>query len=167
MSLDDDIDILARQERMLCFPSFDADTAWELGTQLRELAQERGVSVAIEVELYGLTVFSCYMPGTNPDHADWIRRKRNVVQRFRRSSYAMGLQLKQKNTTLEAQQGLPERDYATHGGCFPIRLVGSDCIGTLAVSGLPQRDDHAIVVEVLAGYLDQPLADLALPPRPQ
>ncbi|GAB3251637.1 heme-degrading domain-containing protein [Chitinimonas naiadis] len=167
MSLEDDIELIARQERQLCFPSFDADTAWQVGSRLRELALERSVNVAIEIELSGLTVFSSYMPGTTPDHADWIRRKRNVLQRFRRSSYAVGLQLKHKGGDLLEQQGLPLRDYATHGGCFPIRLVGSDCIGSITVSGLPQREDHGMVVEVLAEILDQPLAELALPALPQ
>ncbi len=79
------------------------------------------------------------MAGTTPDNVDWIRRKRNVVQRFHRSSYAIGLQLAKQQTTLTEQVGVDARDYAAHGGCFPIRLHGTGCIGTITVSGLPQR----------------------------
>ena len=102
------------------------------------------------------------MPGTTPNNVDWIRRKRNVVQRFHRSSYAVGLELQQGQKTLADTIGVEARDYATHGGCFPINLRGTGCVGTITVSGLPQRDDHALVVEVLAEFLGQPLEELAL-----
>ena len=36
-------------------------------------------------------------------------------------------------------------------------------IGTVTVSGLPQRDDHAMLIEELAGMLGVPLAEVALP----
>lgn len=67
-----------------------------------------------------------------------------------------------KQTTLAEQVGADVRDYATHGGCFPINVVGTGCAGTITVSGLPQRADHELVVEVLAEHLGQPLAELAL-----
>ncbi len=81
---------------------------------------------------------------------------------FHRSSYASGLRLQQDQTDLTARWGLPARDYAAHGGAFPIRIAESGVVGTIAVSGLPQREDHALVVEVLAAYLGKPLAGLAL-----
>jgi uncharacterized protein (UPF0303 family) len=82
--------------------------------------------------------------------------------RFQRSSYAVGLQLQQQQTTLEKQIGVDARDYAPHGGCFPLNLIGMGCIGTITISGLPQRQDHELVVEVLAELLGQPLDELAL-----
>jgi len=44
------------------------------------------------------------------------------------------------------ERGADPRDYATHGGGFPIFLVGTGCIGAITVSGLPERDDHMLVV---------------------
>jgi uncharacterized protein (UPF0303 family) len=82
--------------------------------------------------------------------------------RLRRSSYAVGLELEQRKTSLTKQIAVEARDYATHGGCFPITIQGSVCIGTVTVSGLPQRDDHELAVEVLAELLGQPLEELAL-----
>jgi uncharacterized protein (UPF0303 family) len=63
---------------------------------------------------------------------------------------------------MHAATGLELKDYAPHGGCFPILLAGTGCVGTVAVSGLPQREDHALVVEVLQTYLHLEQEDLAL-----
>jgi uncharacterized protein (UPF0303 family) len=102
------------------------------------------------------------MPGTTPDNLDWIRRKRNVVQRYHRSSYAIGLTHQRNQTTLQSKTGLDLKDYAPHGGCFPILLAGTGCIGTITVSGLPQREDHELVVSVLQEYLNLTKEILAL-----
>ena len=154
---------IAQQEERLQFDRFDADTAWEIGGRLKAAAEALGRPVAIDIALAaGQTLFAFAMRGTTPDNLDWIRRKKNVVLRYHRCSYAIGLALRQKNVTLRERIGVDERDYAAHGGCFPIRLRGTGCIGTITVSGLPQRQDHGLVVAVLAAYLNQPLAELAL-----
>ncbi len=126
--------------------------------------EARGKAVAIEIQLFGQPLFFYAMPGTTPDNIDWIRRKRNVVQRFHQSSYAVRLALKKKQITLTEQQGLPLRDYAAAGGGFPIRLRGSACIGAITISGVPMREDHGIIVDVLAAWLQQPISELALGP---
>ena len=161
-TLDDDLARMALQEEHLQFDVFNPDTAWQLGTRLKEAVEARGKAAAIDIQFFGQPLFFCAMPGTTPDNVDWIRRKRNVVERFHRSSYAMRLMLRRKGITLLEQSGLLLRDHATAGGCFPILLRGTGCIGTIAVSGLPMRDDHNVIVEVLATWLNQPLSDLAL-----
>ncbi len=165
MTIDQDLERLALQEERLRFPAFDASTAWTVGTRLRAAAEARGAAVAIDIQVNGHPLFFSAMPATTPDNVDWIRRKRNVVQHFHRSSYAVGLDLQKQQTTLAEKLGLPVRDYASHGGCFPIRLAGSGCIGTITVSGLPQRADHELIVAVLAELLKQPAEALALGPE--
>ena len=64
--------------------------------------------------------------------------------------------------TLADLGALPERDYAPHGGSFPILLQGTGCVGAVTVSGLPQRDDHRYVVEALASVLQIDLREIAL-----
>ena len=162
MTLDQDLDRIARQEKRLQFESFGLDTTWAVGARLRALAEARGAAVAIDIELNGWSVFFTAMPGATPDNADWIRRKRNVVRRFQRSSYAIGLDLQKQGTTLTEKVGVEARDYAPHGGCFPINLRGTGCVGLITVSGLPQRADHELIVEVLAESLGQSYAELAL-----
>ena len=158
-----DLDQISQQEATLQFDHFDARTAWAIGSRLKEVAEAMGVVVAIDIQSWGQALFFYAMPGTAPDNAEWIRRKRAVVQHFHTSSYAVGLQLAAKGETLEALRGLPTADFAAHGGSFPIKLRGTGCVGAVTVSGLPQRQDHALVVAVLAEFLGQETQQLALP----
>ncbi|MEK7727056.1 MAG: heme-degrading domain-containing protein [candidate division KSB1 bacterium] len=162
MSLAQDLARLALQEERLQFHDFDANTAWNIGARLRALAEARSLPVAIDIQVNGHALFFAALPGATPDNSEWVRRKRNVVQRFRRSSYAVGLKLQSEGKTLAANYGIEEHDYAPHGGCFPIKLHGTGCIGTITVSGLPQREDHELIVEVLAEFLEVPLQEVAL-----
>ena len=154
-----DLERIALQEQRLRFQHFDHSTAWAIGSRLRQLAHERSLPVAIEIVLHAQPLFFCAMPGVTPDNSDWLRRKRNAVQRFERSSYALGLDVGEER--LQHTWGLGTRDYALHGGGFPI-FVGNLCVGCIGVSGLPQRQDHALIIEVLAEHLGEKLEDLQL-----
>ena len=162
MDLQTDLERIAEQERRLQFTRFGAEQAWALGGALKAMAETRGVAVAIEIRIARETVFFYAMPGTAPTNADWARRKRNSVELLHKSSYRIGLELQRDGGSLEDRMGLALRDHASHGGSFPLKLAGSGCIGAVTVSGLPQRDDHAMVVEALAALAGVPLADLAL-----
>jgi uncharacterized protein (UPF0303 family) len=162
MTIDQDLDKIALQEKRLQFKHFDSQTAWELGTALRAAAEKRNAPLAVDIQLHGFPLFSYALPGTTPDNWEWIRRKRNVAMRYHRSSYAIGLKHERANTTLQTATGLDLRDYSSNGGCFPITVEGTSCIGTITVSGLPQREDHNLVVAVLQEYLQLTGEDLAL-----
>lgn len=155
MGWTEDLEQIALQERELAFANFDETTAWELGMSLRQIAVERGLPVVIDVRRFGQPLFYSALAGTTPDNVEWVRRKNNVVARFHRSSYAVGLKLKMKGETLQEQSGLSDAYYAVHGGAFPIRVNGAGIIGSVTVSGLPQRADHELVVEALCGLLGQ------------
>src|SRR5215831_9489616 len=151
MNIDRDLEKIALQEKRLKFKHFDSEVAWALGTALKAAAEKRHVAVAIDIQLNGHTLFSYSMTGTTPDNWDWIRRKRNVVLRYHCSSFAIGLKHARAQTTLQEKPGLELKDFAAHGGGFPILLEGTGCIGTITVSGLPQREDHALVIGVASG----------------
>ncbi|HEX8710497.1 MAG TPA: heme-degrading domain-containing protein [Terracidiphilus sp.] len=164
MSLTDDLERVTRQERELRFPRFDAEVAWQLGTRLRAMAQERGLAIVIDVRRFNQPLFYTALEGTTPDNPEWVRRKTNVVARYHRSSYGMGLTLQSKGQTLE-ERGHPTADFAAHGGCFPIHVEGAGIVGCVTVSGLPQRDDHELVVEALCAHLGRDYDSLKLGPE--
>ena len=156
---EDDLAAIAAQERELQFMRFDDDVAWHLGSRLREMAASRKLGIAIDVRRFGQVLFYAALAGTSPDNAEWIRRKSNLVARFHRSSYAIGLEV---GASLFEKYGLPLADFAAHGGSFPIRVHGAGIIGSITVSGLPQRADHELVVEALCADLGKDYSKLAL-----
>ena len=161
MALKEDIRRLAEQERLLAFSRFGPKEAWALGNAVREIGLAQGAPIAIDVSLRDRTLFHCALPGSTTDNAEWIRRKRNTVLRLWRSSYAVGRALALSGETQEAAHNLPLADYAVHGGGFPLLLHGAGCIGAVTVSGLPQREDHNLVVEGIARVLGLELGDAA------
>jgi uncharacterized protein (UPF0303 family) len=166
MAIAEDLAQITRQETELRFPSFDYDTAWRLGLSIRELALSRKQSIVIDIRRFGQPnqqLFYTAFAGTTPDNQRWVQRKTNVVARFHRPSYAIGLTLEQDNRTFSDRYNLPEADYATHGGCFPIHVAGTGIIGAITVSGLPQREDHNLVVEALCLELKKDHNTLRLP----
>jgi len=163
-TLHNDLQRLALQEERLQLDRLDEATAWELGSRIKSLCEARQQSLTIEVRRAKETLFFYAMPGTNPQNAEWARRKRNTVELMHRSSYAVGLANQKESTSLPLKTGVPLADYAEHGGSFPLRVKGVGCVGAVTVSGVPQREDHAIVVEALAGLCGVPLAEVALDP---
>lgn len=166
MPLEDDIAALVRQESMLTLPGFTPDIAWQIGTTIRDLAIARKVSLVVDVRRFGAPhqqLFYCALAGTTPDNQRWVARKIATVARFHRSSYHIGRLLEQTGLTFNARYNLPEADYATHGGCFPITVAGTGIVGAVTVSGLPQREDHNLVVEALCLVTGRDYATLRLP----
>src|SRR5258707_2131025 len=53
-------------------------------------------------------------PGTTPDNSRWVQRKSNVVARFHRSSYHLGLYLQQNNTTFTERDRKSTRLNSSH-----------------------------------------------------
>jgi uncharacterized protein (UPF0303 family) len=165
MGLNEDLEKIATQERELRLPRFDAQVAWELGTRIRTMATERSLTLVVDVRRFGQPLFYAALDGTTPDNAEWVRRKSSVVARFHRSSYAVGMTLKVKATTLLERYGMPVADYAADGGSFPLIVEGAGIVGSATVSGLPQRDDHNLVVEALCALLGRDFAALRLGPE--
>ena len=161
MGLSEDLERVALQERELQLPRMDEQVAWELGVRLRTMAEERGLPIVIDVRRFGQPLFYAALKGTTPDNVAWVLRKSNVVARFYRSSYGVGLTMTMKNDTLDAR-GLPITEFASHGGSFPLAVKGAGIVGCVTVSGLPQRADHELVVEALCAILGRDYAELKL-----
>ncbi len=150
---DDELDRLVAQvtdqQRRLQLVRLDNDDAWALGCRLVELARERGLPVTVDVRRHGHVLFHASRPGTTPDNDTWVERKSRVVDRFGAPSYLVGLRARRKGVAFAEDTGLDVQQYAAHGGSFPLTVRDVGIVGTVTVSGLPQADDHALVVEVL------------------
>lgn len=144
---------LEDQERRLLLDSFTYDDAWTLGNLLVDLARERQAPVAIDITRGGQQLFHAALPGSTPDNDAWIARKRRVVERYHASSYLVGSRFRAKGTTFEDASRLDPDTYAAHGGAFPLAVRGAGVVGTVVVSGLPQIEDHKLVVAALEQFI--------------
>lgn len=149
----------AAQEDLLVFTNFDEDTALRLGLLVLEMARGLG-PIVVDIRKGETPLFFCATPGTTPANSDWARRKRNLVNLVERPSYVVGLMAKQGNEIVQLM-ALDPRDFTPHGGSFPIRVAGAGMIGTLTISGLPQRDDHKLATDAIAKLLGVDLGEAA------
>ncbi|SNS24277.1 Uncharacterized protein, UPF0303 family [Geodermatophilus saharensis] len=144
---------LAAEEDELQLPTFTNDDAWELGSALVAAARRADAPVAVEIVRNGHRLFSAALTGATPDNADWIARKCRVVHRFGHGSLYVRQTWVERGTTFEESSGLDPRRYAAHGGAVPLLVRGVGPVGVVAVSGLPQLEDHRMVVAALRAHL--------------
>ncbi len=144
---------LAAQEQELRWGQFDEEDAWRLGVALVTAARDRRLPVAVDISRGDHQLFHAALPGSSPDNDAWLERKTRVVNRFHHSSLHVGQQCRDAGRTLEELFLVPPGHFAAHGGAFPLTVTGVGVVGCVAVSGLPQLEDHALVVEVLRAAL--------------
>jgi uncharacterized protein (UPF0303 family) len=144
---------LAAEEEELRLAGFTNDDAWALGSALVDTARREGAPVAIGITRNGQRLFHAALPGSSPDNDAWIERKTRVVDRFGHSSLYMGQLARDAGTTVEEMFGLDPRLFAAHGGAFPILVRSVGPVGVVVVSGLPQIEDHRMVVAALRAHL--------------
>jgi len=165
MTIAKDIELLKLQEEVLRFSAFSDNDAWALGSLMRQRAAENGLPLVIDIRVAERALFYAALPGTAPDNADWVRRKINVVMRYHKCSYRVSREITASGTPLDELRGVLPVDHAPHGGCFPIHIEGTGVVGTVTVSGIPQREDHGFVFECLCAFLGIDPAPLALQPE--
>ncbi len=147
------LDSLIAEENLLQFPYFNQKVAWDIGNELRANAIEKHAKVAINISVGEQCLFHCALDGATLDNQEWVRRKSNVTKRFQRSSWYMKHYLEMKGKNIEQASFIDEKDYSPFDGSFPIRVKNTGMIGTITVSGLPQHEDHQLIVDVLSQYL--------------
>ncbi len=144
---------LQQQELEVQFTSFNHEIALQVGLAIIEEVKRRGKSVSIHIERNNRVLFHYAMEGTTPDNDEWLRRKCNVVQRFEMSSFRMSNRLKTREGNLESIYQAALRDHAAAGGGFPIIIKNVGVVGAVAISGLPDHEDHEIVVSTLRKFM--------------
>lgn len=153
--LQERISRMEREERELRFSSFTNETALRLGLTVVEEAKRLGKNMTVEIYHGKQRLFAHAMEGTSADNEDWIRRKNNVVRHFGQSSWHVALRVRQEGKTLDGDYGLPLNDYVGAGGGFPLWLEEEGLIGTITVSGLPDQEDHDLLVSALRRFLEK------------
>jgi uncharacterized protein (UPF0303 family) len=153
MGPDDPLAALLAEEEELQFAAFGHDTAWQFGQRLVAAAQARRAAVTIGIGRGEQRLVHCALAGTAADNDAWIERKNRVVRRFGHSSFYVGTLCRLEGRSLEEKFLLDPTVFAAHGGAFPLIVRGSGVVGTITVSGLPQEDDHRLVVGVLRDFL--------------
>ncbi|KAA8597682.1 heme-degrading domain-containing protein [Vibrio cyclitrophicus] len=146
---------LLEQETELQFDQFNNEIAWNLGYAIKLKAEELSASVVIEIYAFEQVLFSYAMPETSKDNQCWAKRKRQSVLRYGHSSYYLGQYNSFKQREFERLAHIDAKEYCDHGGAFPIRIIGSGLVGAITVSGLPQEEDHNLVVNTLRDYFSE------------
>ena len=151
--MEETLTTLLQEEQELQFTRFNETTAWQIGTQMVERAMRENLPITIDITRGQQQLFHYSMPGTAADNDEWVKRKVRLVNRFGHSSFYMGQLLKHKGKTIEQSYRISESEFAAHGGCFPIIVKGTGMVGTITVSGLPQEEDHKLVIQTLRDFL--------------
>ncbi len=141
-----------REEAEIVLPRFDLTDAWTLGSRMREAAASARLPIVIGITLGEARVFHAALPGSSADNDGWLERKSRVARRYGRSSYGVGLSFRAVGKDFDVDGRLDPARFAAHGGVFPITIAGVGVVGTVGVSGLPQAEDHAFVVEHLRAH---------------
>jgi uncharacterized protein (UPF0303 family) len=156
------IKALRAQEAKLVFPKFDEDVAFAIGSAIRERAVAEGLKIVIAIRLWNRMLFYATVAGSSGDNWTWAARKSNVVERWGTSSYRAMIENKRERV-YAANHDADPKVYALHGGAFPIIVKGTGPIGSITVSGLPEAEDHRVVVEAICDHLGMDKAKVALP----
>ena len=144
---------LAAQEEELQLRGFTNDDAWAIGLALVTRGRAERLPIAIDIARNGSQLFHAALAGATPDNDTWIARKAATVHRFGHSSLYVGQRAREAGTTFEEQFGLDPERYVAHGGGFPVIVRAVGPVGVVVVSGLPQVEDHRMVVQALRAHL--------------
>ncbi len=147
-----DLATLQDQAARLTLPRFTEDTALKLGLLIVEMARGENLPVVINIRTPDRCLFHAAMPGSTGLNDRWAQRKSATALLFHDASLRVGLQHRAKGESL-AHHGLSETEFADHGGAVPIRVRGVGVVAVVTVSGLPEVEDHALVVRGLEALL--------------
>ena len=147
-----DIAELEAEAADLVLDRFDERSALRLGRVLVDFALSERLPVVIDIRTPDRTLFHAALPGSAPLNDQWARRKSNTALTFQAASLLVGMRHRAKGETL-AKHGLDTADFADHGGAVPIRVAGVGVVAVATVSGLPQIEDHRLVVRGLKAMI--------------
>lgn len=147
-----DIAALETEEAGLVFESFDERKALALGQKLVELGLSRAHPIVIDIRTADRTLFHAGLPGSAPLNDLWALRKSNTALMFQKPSMLVTAKHRATGSTVE-KHGLDPARYVDSGGAVPVRVKGLGVVAVATVSGLPELEDHKLVVEAMRAVL--------------
>ncbi len=147
------LDELLEQEKRLVFDRFDNDTAIRLGTRILDRARAEKKAIVVDISRGDQRLFYAALEGTSADNEFWVAGKIAVVKRFGHSSFYVGQKARIKGVEFASNSLVDGQRFRAHGGAFPIMVANVGMVGTATVSGLPQAEDHALVVAAIEEFL--------------
>jgi len=151
--MEDIMNSLLGQEKALQFTAFDEDVAWELGTAIVAEAKARALPIAVDIRRGERQLFHASLKGASLNNDKWMERKIRTVILVGHSSFYVNRLLESLGKTISEKYFVSPQEYAAAGGCFPIIVKGTGMVGTAAVSGLTQEEDHQLVTECIAALI--------------
>ena len=143
---------LLQQEKDLTLSSFTNEDAIGLVQELLKLALDQKAPVIVQVRIGEQIIFHSALTGSSSENDWWINRKYRVVEKFKHSSMYVRVSFEEKNQSFEEDSGLDNELYAAHGGGFPISVTDIGIVGVALVSGLPQVEDHKMIIKGLTNF---------------
>jgi uncharacterized protein (UPF0303 family) len=139
-----DLIFLEAEALRLILPGWTQASALRLGLWLVSEATARSLPVLIDIRTPQLTLFRAVLPGAGALNDNWARRKSNTAFLFGAASLLVQHRLKAAGRDL-SHHGATADSHADSGGAVPlVTAQGVQAVAT--VSGLPQLEDHRLVV---------------------
>jgi len=129
------------------FPSLTNDEAVALGLVAVEVIREWDLSLAVDIVIGDDLVFRAKLKSTGAGNDPWLKGKAATATTFGEPSLLVKTRHLESNTPFEDDDTLK-----FHGGSIPLR-VGGQIVGTLTMSGEPDRTDHEAAAEAIERYL--------------
>ncbi|MPY12065.1 heme-degrading domain-containing protein [Arthrobacter bussei] len=136
----------------LQFTRFTNDDAVALGQLLVQMGVGRNLPIAIGISKPNHILFRAALDGATPDNDFWLDAKSRTAARYLVPSLLVGLRARRNGGRFEGNPMVDQSTYAAHGGSFPLYIRGVGPVATVTVSGLPQLEDHKLVVEALRTF---------------
>ncbi len=146
------ISVVEGEVAELQFTRFTNDDAVALGQLLVQLGEGRDLPIAIGISTPNHILFRAALDGAASDNDYWLEAKSRTAARYAVPSLLVGLRAGRNGGRAEDNPLFDATTHAAHGGSFPLYIRRVGPVATVTVSGLPQLEDHLLVVEALRTF---------------
>ena len=143
---------LLEEEQILKLSSLTNSDAVEIGEIATALGDQKSAPITVQVRIGDWIVYHASLEGSKPESDWWINRKVAVVLLKQHSTMYERVYAEERGVDWHKENNLQDETHAIHGGALPL-ITDEGFKGTLAISGLPQVEDHLFAVEVLTEFL--------------